>query len=323
MTNITAPRFTDEAKAREHLEALRWPQGPFCPHCGSFNAKRLPPVVRKASKGHNESVREGVIQCGDCREQYSVTVGTVFERSKVPLHKWLLVNHLMVSSKKGISAHQVHRMIGVTYKTAWFMCHRIREAMISADDTPFGNDGGIVEVDETFIGHEPGRKDKAKAQGGFRHKMKVLAMIDRDTGRSKAVVIDDVSLAAIRPIIVTNVRREAKLMTDQAGYYKPIGMEFETHMTVNHSVGEYVNLADRAVHTNTIEGYFSVFKRGMKGIYQHCAKKHLHRYLAEFDFRYCNRTANGFDDAARADLALKGIYGKRLMYRRPDWALAS
>lgn len=153
MANLTAPHFTDEDKAREHLEALRWPTGPFCPHCGSFNAKRLPPVRGRKTKAHPEgAIRAGVIQCRDCREQYSVTVGTVFEASKVPLHKWLLCNHLMVSSKKGISAHQTHRMLGVTYKTAWFMCHRIREAMREVDPPAFGPGGGTVEADETFIG---------------------------------------------------------------------------------------------------------------------------------------------------------------------------
>lgn len=320
--NITAPHFTDEDKAREHLESLRWPDGPFCPHCGSFNAKRLPPVTRKAKKGHNATTRKGVVQCRDCSQQYSVTVATVFERSKVPLHKWLLTTYLLTSSKKGISAHQLHRMLGVTFKTAWFMAHRIRTAMISTDDTPFGSGGSFVEVDETFLGHEPGKKAEAGKPGGFRHKMKVVCMIDRETGRSKAVVVDDVSVSAIRPILVTNIRREATLMTDQAQYYKPIGREFAAHKSVNHSAGEYVNLEDRAIHTNTVESYFGVFKRGLKGVYQHMSKKHLHRYLAEFDFRYCNRSAMGIEDSERAELALKGIYGKRLMYRRPSWANA-
>jgi len=317
MTDLTAPRYTNETAAREHLESLRWPEGPFCPHCGSFNAKRLPPVARKATAKHGATVRAGVVQCRDCREQYTVTVATVFERSKVPLHKWLLCNHLLVSSKKGISAHQIHRMMGVSYKTAWFMLHRLREAMIATDETPFGQDGGVVEVDETFIGREPGVEKKA----GVAHKMKIVAMIDRDTGRSKAVVIDQLSVIGIRPILVTNISRDAKLMTDQAQYYKPIGVEFASHTSVNHSAGEYVNLKDRSIHTNTVESYFGVFKRGMKGIYQHCAKKHLHRYLAEFDFRYTNRSAMGVNDDDRADISLRGIAGKRLMYRRPSWAI--
>jgi transposase-like protein len=309
--------FTDEDAARERLEALRWPDGPFCPHCGSFNAKRLPPVVRKADAKHNASVRKGVIQCRDCDEQYSVTVATVFERSKIPLHKWLYATHLLTASKKGISSHQLHRMLGVTYRTAWFMAHRIREAMRPGSDSPFGGEGNIVEVDETFIGHEPGKKTQSRKAGGFRHKMKVLAMIDRSTGRSKAVVLDDLSVGAIRPIIVNNVLRETRLMTDQAQYYKLIGSEFSAHHSVNHTEGEYVNTADRTLHTNTVESWFGIFKRGMRGIYQHCSKSHLHRYLAEFDFRYSNRSALGIEDAERADLVLKGIYGKRLMYRQP------
>ena len=311
MAALTARHFHDEDKARAHLEKVRWPNGPFCPHCGSFNATRL------GGKAH----RPGLIQCNDCREQYSVTVATVFERSHIPLHKWLLASHLLTASKKGISAHQLHRQLGVTYKTAWFMAHRIREAMTSDDTTPFGNEGGIVEVDETFIGKEPGEQKPVKRKN-FRQKMKVLAMIDRDTGRSKAVVMDQLDTGSIRPIIVANVRREAHLMTDGAHFYRPIGLEYKLHTRINHHEGQYVDLTDRTKHTNTIESYFSVFKRGMRGVYQHCAKKHLHRYLAEFDFRYSNRMALGVDDVERSDRVLAGIYGKRLMYRRPCGAAA-
>jgi transposase-like protein len=320
MTNLTAPHFTDEDKAREHLEALRWPTGPFCPHCGSFNAKRLPPVRGRKTKTHPEgAIRAGVVQCRDCREQYSVTVGTVFEASKVPLHKWLLCNHLMVSSKKGISAHQIHRMLGVTYKTAWFMCHRIREAMRDVEPTAFGSGGGMVEADETFIGNKEGSKRRKIA---YHHKMKVISLVDRDSGSARSFVIDGVGVRDIFPILGENISREAKLMTDELGAYKALGWNFAIHHTVTHSAGEYVNLANRLLHTNTVEGYFSIFKRGMKGIYQHCREKHLHRYLAEFDFRYSNRIANGIDDTERASIALRGIYGKRLTYRRPDYAQA-
>ncbi len=165
MTNITAPRFTDADTAREHLEALALAGWAFCPHCGSFEAKRLPDQRGKASKRNPEgSIRKGLHQCADCRKQFTVTVGTVFEDSKVPLNKWLLANHLIVSSKKGISAHQLHRMLGVTYKTAWFMAHRIREAMISTDDTPMGGGGGMVEVDETYIGRVPRRQPHGDPQ---------------------------------------------------------------------------------------------------------------------------------------------------------------
>ena len=305
MTTLTNPIFHDEAKAAAHIEASRWNGEPSCPHCGSLRVRRM-----------GGKTQAGMFLCNDCRDKFTVRTGTVMERSHVPLHKWLLATHLMAASKKGMSAKQMERMLGVTYKTAWFLCHRIREAMIDTDETPFGNDGGVVECDETFLGHEPGKKTESKTQGGFRYKMKIVALIDRDTGRSRAMVIDELNLETIRSIVVTNVRREATLMTDQAQYYKKVGIEFRGHRTVNHSVGEYVNLADRAIHTNTVEGYFGIFKRGMRGIYQHCGKKHLHRYLAEFDFRYSNRSACGIEDAERAAIALKGMEGKRLTYRR-------
>jgi transposase-like protein len=318
MTSLTAPRFTNETAAREHLEALRWPEGPYCPHCGSLNAKRLPAVRGRATKAHPDgAIREGVIQCRDCRKQYSVTVGTLFESSKVALHKWLLATHLLCASKKGISAHQLHRMIGVTYKTAWFMFHRIREAMRDEGGETFGAGGGGVEVDETYLGRD--RELKAKA-GGFSHKMKVLTLVDRVTGQARSVVFQDWRLSEIDAIVRTNVTSDATLYTDEANMYRNIGKRFAAHETVSHGKGEYVRKDNPAAHTNTIEGYSSIFKRGMIGTYQHCGKQHLHRYTAEFDFRYSTRIANGFDDAARADLALKGIAGRRLFYRRPDLA---
>jgi transposase-like protein len=307
--NITAPRFTDPDAAREHLEALRWPDGPFCPHCGSLSAKRLPPIHRKATAKHAATVRKGVVQCNDCREQYTVTVGTVFERSKVPLHHWLLVNHLLCASKKGISAHQVHRMIGVTYKTAWFMCHRLREAM--RNDTPgnMGSGGGAVEVDETFIGRRKG----ATMKGAYHHKMAVLGLVDRETGRSRLFHVEKAAGSIIQPIVMANLAREARLMTDENTLYRKIGRTFAEHGTVMHYNKEY---ARGDITTNTVEGAFSIFKRGMKGIYQHCAEKHLHRYLAEFEYRYSNREACGVNDATRADTVLASIYGRRLTYRR-------
>jgi transposase-like protein len=313
--DITAPRFVNETAAREHLEGLRWPTGPFCPHCGSFAAKRLPAVRGRPTKAHPEgAIREGVIQCNDCRQQYSVTVGTVFESSKIALHKWVLATYLLSSSKKGMSAHQLHRMLGVTYKTAWFMAHRIREAMTSNDDTPMGSGGGTVEVDETFIGRD---RSKAKKATGYEHKMKVLSLIDRATGRSTSVVVENVTMATLTPIITAKVSAEAHLLTDDAGQYRRMGEHFVSHNVTRHTKGSYVDSENAKIHTNTVEGFFSVFKRGMIGTYQHCAKGHLHRYLAEFDFRYTNRKAVGVDDATRADIALKGISGKRLMYRRP------
>lgn len=302
MTTLADPIFHDEAKAEAHIERSRWGDEPYCPHCGSTRVRRM-----------GGKTQAGMFLCNDCRDKFTVRTGTLMERSHVPLSKWLLATHLMAASKKGMSAKQMERMLGVSYKTAWFLCHRIREAMVSTDDTPFGNEGGVVEVDETFIGKEPGVDRKA---GGYHHKMKVVALLDRDTGRSKALVVDDLQIDTIRPILVTNIRREAQLMTDQAHVYTRVGREFRIHTKVDHSRGEYVNLTDRTIHTNTIESYFGIFKRGMRGIYQHCAKKHLHRYLAEFDFRYTNRSAQGIEDAERAAIALKGMEGKRLTYRR-------
>lgn len=315
MTNLTAPQFTNEDKAREHLEALRWPEGPFCPHCGSFDAKRLPAQRGRPTKAHPEgAIRSGVVQCNDCRKQYSVTVGTVFESSKVPLHKWLLATHLLCASKKGMSAHQLHRMLGVTYKTAWFMFHRIREAMRPNETSPMGGNGGRVEVDETYIGRKKGVEKRPKERGS-RHKLRVVALVDRETGEARSLIAFEMKRGEVADIVRANVAREAILTTDEARLYKSVGKEFAGHDSVLHAGNEYVR---GDVHTNTIEGFFSIFKRGMRGVYQHCGEQHLHRYLAEFDFRYTNRQASGFDDMERAEKALTGIAGKRLTYRRTD-----
>ncbi|AYJ85802.1 IS1595 family transposase [Sphingomonas paeninsulae] len=315
MTNFTAPHFTDPDKAREHLEALRWPQGPYCPHCGSFKAQRLPAQRGKATKAHPDgAIRAGVIQCNDCRKQYSVTVATLFERSKVPLNKWLLATFLLSSSKKGMSAHQLHRMLGVTYKTAWFMFHRIREAMREDDNADLGANGGMVEVDETFIGRDPSKEQK---RGGAHHKMKVVTLVDRETGVARSRVVENIRIEEIGPIVRNNLAAEARLMTDELLLYRTLGRDYADHQVVSHGKEEYVR---GEAFTNTVEGFFSIFKRGMKGIYQHCGKQHLHRYLAEFDFRYSNRIARGVDDTARTDQVLRGIGGRRLMYRRPSFA---
>lgn len=278
---------------------MRWPNGVECAHCESANATEV--------KG--KAARDGLYQCNTCRKQFTVTVGTVFERSKVKLHKWLLATHLMCASKKGISAHQLHRTIGVTYKTAWFMAHRIREAM-KEEGGPLGGAGHTIEADETYFGKKAGEPSKMP----LRNKNKIVSLIDRVTGRSVSFhVYEELTADTVSGILFTNVDRQSRLVTDEATFYKRPGMDFAKHESVNHYQKEYVR---GDVTTNTIEGFFGIFKRGIKGIYQHCAEKHLHRYLAEFDFRYSNRVANGFDDDARRDKALKGIVGKRLTYRR-------
>ncbi len=301
MSVLSRPEFHDEAKAFEHLERIIWAHGRACPHCGGVDR------ITKVTANPEKRIRLGLWRCGDCKKQFTVKVGTVFEHARLPLNKALRAVYLMTSSKKGISAHQLHRILEVTYKTAWFLAHRIREAMRTGDLAPFGGAGGIVEVDETFIGNRKGAEKKR----AFHHKMKVLALVDRSTGRSRAMVVDNVSAAHIVPIVRDNIAAEAHVITDEANQYRHLHNDFAAHDFVSHGRGEY---GRGEVHTNTIEGYFSIFKRGMKGVYQHCGEKHLHRYLAEFDFRYSNREANGIDDAERSREAMRGIVGKRLTY---------
>lgn len=300
--------YTDEKAARKHLEALLWPDGPVCPHCGNVDPDRI-------HKLQGKSTRPGVHKCRECEKPFSVTVGTVFERSHVPLNKWVYAVHLLTSSKKGISSHQLMRMLGVTYKTAWFMSHRIREAFRSTDTTPMGGSGKIIEADETVFGKHEGAPKRLR-QGGWHHRNIVLTLVERG-GSARSFHIDSTSIADIAPIVRTNVRRESKFMTDEARQYVGLGKGFPEHGAVNHSQDEYVR---GEITTNTVEGYYSIFKRGMRGVYQHCAEKHLHRYLSEFDFRYSNRSALGVEDTERAERALKGITGKRLTYRRTDKA---
>jgi len=306
MTNLTDPIFNNEEAARAHFEAIRWPDGRVCPHCGTIDNSVLM---------QGKTTRPGLYKCRDCRKPFTATMGTVYERSHIPLHKWLLATHLMVSSKKGISAHQLFRMLGFgSYRTGWFMAHRIREAMRSDDLTPFGSGGGAVEVDETFIGR---LKGVPKAKRAFHHKMKVLALVDRDSGRARTMVIDAVNAETLMPIVLANVAREAHVMTDEHYGYRHVKAHFADHGTTRHSADQYVDFNDRTIHSNSVEGYFSIFKRGMKGIYQHCGEQHLHRYLREFDFRYSNRDALGVSDAQRAVIAVQGTVGKRLTYTRP------
>lgn len=315
MSVLNKPYFHDEAAAFAKLESVLWPNGPVCPKCG--NADRiyvLDGVRSKPSKKNPEGiVRHGLKKCGKCRQQFTVRVGTVFESSHIPLHKWFQAVHLLCSSKKGISSHQLHRVLEITYEAAWFMSHRLREAMRTGSlAPPMGGPGssGIVEADETFIGTKKG----AKKRRGAGHKMAVLSLVERN-GEVRSVHVEDVKADTLVPIVNANIAKEAKIMTDDAAaYYKKLE-GFAGHETVNHSADEYVRYENgEAIHTNTVEGYFSIFKRGMKGVYQHCSEKHLHRYLAEFDFRYNNRSAKGIEDAERTERALRGIAGKRLTY---------
>lgn len=308
MSALSRPEFHSEEAAFAHLEKIVWAGDPVCPHCGSV--ERLTKVKANPEK----RIRVGLWRCGACKKQFTVKVGTVFEHMRLPLHKAMQAVYLMTSSKKGISAHQLHRVLEITYKSAWFLAHRIREAMRSGDLAPFGSGGGIVEVDETFIGRIKG----APKRRAFHHKMKVLALVDRDTGKARTMVVDKTNAKTLVPIVVANIAREATVMTDEHHAYTRLGSYFERHGTTNHGTGEYVNLEDRTVHSNTVEGYFSIFKRGMKGIYQHCGEQHLHRYLAEYEFRYNNREALGCNDTDRSRNALLGIAGKRLTYRRFD-----
>jgi len=296
MSVLSKPYFHDEAKAFEYLESVLWPEGPICPHCGSVSGKHYD--LRKT--------RLGLRKCSDCRKQFTVKVGTVFESAHIPLNKMLQAVHLLCSSKKGISAHQLHRILEVQYKTAWFLAHRIREAMRSGDLVPMGGAGSIVEADETFIG----RKEGSIKRRGHGHKNAVLSLVDRESGQVRSFHVDSVSAAELVPIVKANVAKETAMVTDEWSGYFSLGDHFASHESVSHKADEYVR---GEVHTNTVEGYYSIFKRGMKGVYQHCSEKHLHRYVAEFDFRYNNRTALG--DAERAKVALEGIMGKRLTYR--------
>ncbi|MEL6288264.1 MAG: IS1595 family transposase [Pseudomonadota bacterium] len=314
MSILSKAYFHDEAAAFAKLEEIIWPNGPVCPKCGhDGKIYTLKGVRSKPSKKNPEGIeRHGLKKCGKCRKQFTARVGTVFESSHIPLHKWFQAVHLLCSSKKGISSHQIHRILEITYKSAWFMTHRIREAMRSGDLTPMGGVGGIVEVDETFIGHDKTKKPKGEKKGrGYHHKYKVLTLVDRETGQARSIVLDDLKASTIAPIVRENLANEGRLMTDEASYYKQVGKEFADHQIVRHNQGEY---GRGEYHTNTIEGFFSIFKRGMKGTYQHCSEKHLHRYVAEFDFRYNYRVQLGVDDQTRCENVIRGITGRRLTY---------
>lgn len=303
---LDAKHFHDEEAAYRYVEAIMWPEGPVCPHCGS---------MERVGKLKGKSTRIGVYKCYECRKPFTVKVGTVFEASHVPMRHWLQAIFLLASSKKGISTNQLQRMLGCTMKTAWFLSHRIREAMRSGDLAPFGSNGGAVEVDETFIGNDR-HNPPGETKRGISNMNKVLSLVDRDSGQVRSFVVTDLRMSTILPILEQNISREARLMTDEAPRYKNIGHNFAGgHGVVNHVKDEYVSVEDPTIHVNTVEGFYSIFKRGMRGVYQHCDQRHLHRYMAEFDFRYSNRIALGVDDTARAENLLKGAKGKRLTYQ--------
>ena len=307
-TDLSNAVYHDEDAARAHLESLRWPNGAFCPFCG---------VTDQVKALGGESMGPGWYHCGACRQKFTVRVGSIFERSHIPLSKWLLGFRLMAGSKKGVSAHQLHRSLGITYKSAWFMAHRIREAMRDTDPTPMGGGGGVVEVDETFSGptiieKTPDGKVRKK-RGAHAKRDKIVSLVERG-GRSRTIVVDTLNRQEIHEILRVHLAKDTRLHTDESNLYTAIGQRFASHETVNHSKDEY---ARGDVTTNSVEGFFSIFKRGMVGIYQHCSDKHLQRYLSEFDFRYSNRTALGVDDTERTERAIKGAAGKRLTYQQP------
>jgi transposase-like protein len=309
--DLTNPIFTDLEAARKHFEGIRWPQGCYCPFCGSFD--------RVATLG-GKSMGPGWYHCKDCRKKFTAAVGTIYERSHIPMTKWLLATHLMCASKKGMSAHQLHRMIGLPYKTAWFMAHRIREGMRELNPTePLGGEGKTVEFDETYVGgkekNKHARKRNARNIGGT-GKEAVFSLVERD-GKVRSHHIPNVTGRTLRPIVDAQIAESTRTMSDDGGARVRHGSS--DHHAVNHSIGEYVR---GDVHTNTIEGYFSVMKRGITSVYHHVSPQHLKRYLAEFDFRYNERTALNVTDVERTERAVAGVVGKRMTYQqsvsRPD-----
>jgi len=305
---LSNPIFHDETAAREWLEARIWKHGRFCPHCG---------VVGNSTLMHGKTTRPGLYQCNACREPFTVTVGTLYERSHIPLNKWLAATHLLMASKKGMSALQISRMLGLPYKTAWFMCHRIRESLRENIKGPLGGAGRTVEADKAYIGGKEGNKHKIKRGrigGGAGGKEPVFALVERE-GAVRSFHLPLVTAKTLRAVLVAQVDRRSYLMTDEHSGYKTVGQEFGRHEAVRHYTGEYVR---GDAHTNTVENYFSILKRGITGTYHHVSQQHLKRYLAEFDYRYNERQALGISDAERMEKSVQGIVGKRLTYRRPN-----
>ena len=310
---LDEPRFQNEAAAYSYVEAIVWPAGRVCPKCG---------VVDKSGPLKGKSTRVGLYKCYACRKPFTVKIGTIFEKSHVPMHIWLQAMHLMCSGKKGFSANQFCRVLGVDFKTGWFIGHRIREAMAEHSDVfgPIGGEGMTIEIDETFWGKkdggvEPWQFDNIRGwhriPTGTSGKIPVVTLVERG-GKARSIKAENVTAAELRRIVFAHADTRSRPMTDQANAYRGIGRRFRSHESVNHGAGEY---GRGDAHTNTVEGFYSIFKRGMRGIYQHCDERHLHRYLAEFDFRYSNRIALGVDDVERTERAIRGVIGKRLTYQ--------
>jgi transposase-like protein len=316
---FAAPHFQNDEAARALIESVRWPDGPICSHCGSIG--RAYPTKKP-----------GVFRCAEaeCRKDFTVMTGTVMERSKIPLHKWMMAFYLLNASKKGVSAHQLHRALGIGYEAAWFMCHRIREAMRDGGFSPLGGGGGVVEADETYFGKverskvrkttTTGRPFTKGGRTGPSNKRAIVSLVERG-GSVRSFHVPTADKISVTAIVRGNIARETRLHTDESKLYDNSDEHFEAHETVKHSRDEYVRYEGaNVIHTNTVEGYFSIFKRGMRGIYQHCSEKHLHRYLAEYDFRYNHRVGLGYSDIDRTFAAIRGTAGKRLTYRQPRQA---
>jgi len=306
MSVLCDKHFNDEAAAYRFIEAGIWPEGRVCPHCGT---------VDHSGKLAGKSTRIGVYKCYDRRKPFTAKVGTIFESSHIKLHIWLQAIFLICASKKGISSNQLHRILGITLKSAWFMSHRIREAMKDGSLDRLGGEGKTIEADETYIGGKQRGRNLQGSRYGIADKMKVVALIERG-GRARSIHVADVSREVVTQILDKHADRASHFMTDEAKHYRRVGKEFASHGRIHHAIGQYGKPG--GINTNTIEGYFSIFKRGMKGIYQHCSERHLQRYLAEFDFRYNNRSSLGIEDIERAARTLRGIVGKRLTYRATD-----
>ncbi len=304
MTALNAPQFTDETAAIAHLEASRWGKEPVCPHCGSLKVHRMAGTTQA-----------GYFLCNDCRDKFTARTGTVMERSHIPVHKWLLAIHLLSSAKNGMSAHELHRLLGITYKSAWFLAHRIREAMDGGTKRPpMGGEGGQVQADETY--HMNTSKRSKSYRKSRSRKASIVALVDPANGEARAFHMQNGAGAdVVRDVLVKNASRKSTLVTDESKLYTKVGAEFSAHQTMVHSGREYVNA--EGFTTNNVENFFGMFKRGMRGTYVFCGEQHIQRYLNEFSFRYSNRSGLGVGDVARAAMTLKGIEGKRLTYRRP------